>query len=79
MEVFVGHDWAQDHHDVHVADGDGHQLVSARLDTGIDGVRRFHEMVAALVEDPADVIVASETDRGLFIGSLVAAGYTGSP
>jgi transposase len=32
--------------------------------------------VAGLVEDPADVVVATETDRGLFIGALVAAGYT---
>jgi hypothetical protein len=33
-------------------------------------------MVAGLVEDPSEVEVATETDRGLFIGALVAAGYT---
>jgi transposase len=27
------------------------------------------------VDDPAEVVVATETDRGLFVGSLVAAGY----
>jgi transposase len=32
--------------------------------------------VAGLVEDPADVVIATETDRGLFIAALVAAGYT---
>ena len=31
---------------------------------------------AALVEDPAEVAIATETDRGLFVGALVAAGYT---
>ena len=33
-------------------------------------------MVGRHVDDPADVVVATETDRGLFIGALVAAGYT---
>ena len=33
-------------------------------------------MVAAHVDDPGDVVVATETDRGLFVGALVAAGYT---
>ena len=28
------------------------------------------------VDDPAEVVIATETDRGLFIGALVAAGYT---
>jgi len=31
--------------------------------------------VAPFVEDPGDVVVATETDRGLFVGALVAAGY----
>jgi transposase len=39
-------------------------------------VARFHELVAGHVDDPADVVVATETDRGLFVGALVAAGYT---
>jgi transposase len=39
-------------------------------------VARFHELVAGHVDAAADVIVATETDRGLFIAALVAAGYT---
>jgi hypothetical protein len=74
--VFVGHDWAEDHHDVFVEDHESRRLVGGRLPEGVEGVARFHEMVADLVEDPADVVVATETDRGLFVGSLVAAGYT---
>ena len=75
-EVFVGHDWAETHHDVYVEDGDGGRLGRARLPEGIDGVARFHELVAPLVDDPAEVVIATETDRGLFVGALVAAGYT---
>lgn len=73
--VFVGHDWAEDHHDIHVQDDDGRQLATARLPEGVAGVARFHELVASLVDAPAQVVIATETDRGLFVGALVAAGY----
>ena len=73
--VFVGHDWAEAHHDVHVEDSDGKRLAKARLPEGMAGVASFHELVAAFVEAPAEVVIATETDRGLFVGALVAAGY----
>ena len=73
--VFVGHDWAEAHHDVHVEDEAGRRLVAVRLPEGVEGVRRFHELVAAHADEPGEVTVATETDRGLFVGSLVAAGY----
>lgn len=74
-KVFVGHDWAEAHHDVFIEDDAGRRLAGARLPEGIDGVRRFHELVAAHVDDPAEVLVATETDRGLFVTAVVAAGY----
>ena len=74
-KVFVGHDWAEDHHDVHVEDADGKRLAKVRLPEGIEGVARFHELVAAFVDAPDEVTIATETDRGLFVGALVAAGY----
>ena len=75
-KVFVGHDWAEAHHDVHVEDGEGRRLAKGRLPEGLDGVARFHQLVAPFVENPAEVVIATETDRGLFVGALVAAGYT---
>ena len=74
-KVFVGHDWAEAHHDVHIEDGDGRRLAKGRLPEGIEGVARFHALVAPFVEDPTEVVIATETDRGLFVGALVAAGY----
>ena len=74
--VFVGHDWAEAHHDVHVEDALGKRLAKGRLPEGVEGVARFHELVAPFVEEPAEVVIATETDRGLFIGAMVAAGYT---
>ncbi len=32
--------------------------------------------MAPFVEDPAEVVIATETDRGLFVGAMVAAGHT---
>jgi transposase len=74
--VFVGHDWAEAHHDVYVEDAQGKRLAKARLPEGVEGVARFHELVAPFVEEPSEVVIATETDRGLFIGALVATGYT---
>ena len=75
MQVFVGHDWAEDHHAVEIRDGEGRRLSRARLAEGVEGVARFQALVAEHVEGPAEVVIATETDRGLFVGSLVAAGY----
>jgi transposase len=75
VEVFVGHDWAEDHHDVHVEDGEGRRLAKARLGEGVEGVAGFHALIAAFIDDPTEAVIATETDRGLFVGALVAAGY----
>ena len=44
--LFVGDDWAEDHHDVFVEDSEGRRLAAARLVEGVGGVARFHELVA---------------------------------
>jgi len=73
--IFVGVDWAEAHHDVHVVDEEGERLAKARLPEGVDGISRFHDLVGAHVDDPAQVVIGIETDRGLFVTALVAAGY----
>ena len=37
--IFVGVDWAEAHHDVHVLDEDGKRLAGGRLPEGVDGHR----------------------------------------
>ena len=73
--IFVGVDWAEDDHDVTVMDPDGRVLGRARVPEGLDGVGRLHALVGEHAEDPGEVVVGIETDRGLLVGSLVAAGY----
>jgi transposase len=75
MNVFLGDDWAEDHHDVHLMDEDGKKLAARRLPEGLDGISAFHELVASHINDPGELIVGIETDRGLWVTALVAAGY----
>ena len=73
--IFVGVDWAEAHHDVHVQSEDGRRLSGGRLPEGVEGIARFHEMVGVHAQEPDEVVIGMETDRGLFVGALVAAGY----
>ena len=73
--IFVGNDWAEGHHDVYLMDDDGARLGYARLPEGLAGMARLHEMVAEHASDAAEVVVGIETDRGLWVGALVGAGY----
>jgi len=73
--VFVGIAWAEAHHDICVVDEQWQVLAKRRVPDGLEGVGRLHAIVAEHAEDPANVVVGIETDRGLLVGSLVAAGY----
>ncbi|MFL6097422.1 MAG: IS110 family transposase [Blastococcus sp.] len=83
--LFVGDDWAEDHHDIEVQDEDGRRLARARLPEGIAGLSRLHELLAEhLTDEDVDpetgfvaqnVVVGIETDRGTWVAALVAAGY----
>jgi len=83
--LFVGDDWAEDHHDVEILDETGRVLARRRLPEGLQGVTRLHGLVAEQlpegwadldpVEAAAGVKVGIETDRGSWVAALVAAGY----
>ena len=63
----------------------GRLLVRRRLPEGLEGVTRLHALVAEQMPDDwadldpgeaaAEVKVGIETDRGSWVGALVAAGY----
>ena len=83
--LFVGDDWAEDHHDVEILDRDGKRLGRARLPEGMAGMTRLHEMISEHLDDAVDpdtgmlapgrVVVGIETDRGPWVAALIAAGY----
>ncbi|MFI6173899.1 IS110 family transposase, partial [Nocardia sp. NPDC051052] len=73
--IFVGDDWAEDHHDVHLMDENGTKLAVRRLPEGLAGISGFHDLLAGHTPEPAQVVIGIETDRGLWVDALVAAGY----
>lgn len=77
--LFVGVDWAERHHDVCLLDDRGAVLAKRRIPDGLVGVTELHALVAGHAEDPRQVVVGIETDRGLLVGALLAAGYQAQP
>ena len=63
-----------------VQDDAGKTLARRRLPEGVDGIARFHELVASCwgedrEPDPARVVIVIESDRGPWVKALAAAGY----
>jgi transposase len=78
MRLFVGDDWAEDHHDVEVMDEAGKVLARRRLPEGVAGMAGLHALIGRFVpEGPGDaeVVVGIETGRGPWVAALIAAGY----
>lgn len=73
--IFVGDDWAEAYHDVCLMTDSGEPVGYERLGEGVEGIGRFHELVGEHVSDPSQVVVGIETDQGLWVDALVAAGY----
>jgi transposase len=76
--LFVGDDWAEEHHDVELQDQTGRVLGRAKLPEGVAGIARLHAMIGEHVgedDEPAQVVVGIETDRGGWVQALIAAGY----
>ena len=77
--LFAGDDWAEDHHDIELQDEAGRVLARARLPEGIAGITRLHALIGQFAgpeTEPGEVAAGIETDRGLWVMALRAAGYT---
>jgi len=83
--LFIGDDWAEDHHDVEIVGTDGRRLAGKRLPEGLEGIAGLHALIARFfpadwaeldpVEAASRVKVGIETDRGSWVAALIAAGY----
>ena len=74
----LGDDWAEAHHDIELEDADGRVLVRRRLPEGVAGIAELHSLVGDHLgddDDPGQVLVGIETDRGPWVQALLAAGY----
>lgn len=76
MEIFCGIDWSEHHHDIAIVDQSGALLARARIGDDLAG---FSELTALLAQHTGGeftaVDVAIETDRGLLVAALRAAGH----
>jgi len=80
--LFLGDDWAEAHHDIEIEDDQGRVLVRRRLPEGVSGLATLHALVGDHLqegEEPEQVLVGIETDRGPWVQALIAAGYTVYP
>jgi hypothetical protein len=82
VRLYVGDDWAEDHHDVEVMNEAGKVLAKKRLPEGASGMSQLHGLIGRHVPEDADdaeVVIGIETDRGPWVAALIAAGYTVYP
>ena len=80
MRLFVGDDWAEDHHDVEVMNEAGEVLAKKRLPEGVAGIAQLHELIGRhLGEDAAEVIIGIETGHGPWVTALISACCTVFP
>jgi transposase len=75
MDVYCGIDWAEDHHDIALADRDGNLLARRRISDDAAGFAALLALLAEHGDTPEDLIpVAIETPRGLLVACLRATG-----
>jgi hypothetical protein len=73
VRLFVGDDWAEDHHDVEVMNASGTVLAKRRLPEGVTGIAQLHELIGRYLGEEADgpeVVIGIETDRGPWVAAL---------
>jgi len=75
MSLTCGIDWADDHHDVAVVDGEGTVISEARITNDTAGVADLWALLAEAGETAERLTpVAIETSKGLLVAALVASG-----
>ncbi len=76
-KIFCGIDWAEKHHDVALIDATGRLLVKRRITDDLAGFTALTALLADNVDgegfQPVDIAI--ETDRGLLVAALRAAGH----
>ena len=73
--LYVGIDWADDHHDVCCTDDTATTLAQFQIAHSTEGFAALHAQIAQHQADPAAVLVALETTRGLLVYDLLCQGY----
>ncbi|MGH2465499.1 MAG: IS110 family transposase [Candidatus Limnocylindrales bacterium] len=78
VEVFVGLDWGEQHHQIHALDSSGTTRLSLRVAHDRLGLERLRAALAEL-GDPSAVGIAIERREGLLVEHLLAWGHSVYP
>jgi len=77
--LFVGIDWADDHHDLCLVGKTCESLSGClerfRIANSVDGFEQMHSKLREYEPDPSQVLVAIETPHGLLVHDLIQHGY----
>lgn len=76
-EIFCGIDWAEKHHDIAIVDAAGRLLAKRRITDDLAGFTALSALLAehSGAEQFTPVSIGIETDRGLLVAALRAAGH----
>ena len=78
-DMTCGIDWAENHHDVALVDGEGRVVLKKRVTADLDG---FTELIGLITDHGGSsdrTPIAIETEKNLFVVGLAAAGFTVYP
>ena len=73
--IYVGIDWADDHHQVAITDDSAETLSQFQISHDTAGFAMLREQIARFCSSPDQVLVALETSRGLLVHELLRCGY----
>ncbi len=73
--IFVGLDWAEATDAVCVLDEAGVVLLKTTIEETVSGCSTLQSQLAGFASSPNEVVVGIETDRGMVVRLLLAAGY----
>lgn len=79
MAIYVGIDWASEHHDVYVTNDQAEKLGAFRIGHTVEGLATLKRRVQELCSDPTELRIAMERPDGLLVASLLDGGYAVYP
>jgi transposase len=74
--IYVGIDWADDHHDVAITDDSAKTLSQFQISHDSSGFATLHGQLAKFKQSPDQILIALETSRGLLIHELLRSDYS---
>lgn len=76
---YVGIDWADDKHDIHILDDQGQTVKALVIPHKAEGFQTLLDRAQELTPDKDQVVFAMETSQHLLVDALLDAGYTVYP